>query len=354
MRGLMTDTPLLISSLLRHASTVFADRQIVSRTVEGPIHRYSYADAHIRSRRLANALAALGCQNGDRIATIAWNGYRHVEIYYAVSGMGAVCHTMNPRLHPSQVAYILNHAEDKYVMVDLTFLPLIEAVAGQVPALKGVIVMTDRDHMPDSKLPNVLCYEDLVNAHSDDFDWPSFDENTASSLCYTSGTTGNPKGVLFSHRSTVLHSYAISLPDVMGLAESESVLPVVPMFHVNAWGLPYAAPLTGTKLVMPGPRLDGASLTELMNDEGVTMTAGVPTVWLGLLNHWKETGDRVPSLRRLVVGGSAVPLSMVETFERDYGVEVRHAWGMTEMSPLGTLNVLPHKWRDAPEADRNQ
>ena len=352
MRGLMMDTPLLISSILDHAARVFADQTVVTRTVEGPFHSYTYADLHRRARQLSNGLAALGIEQGDRIATIAWNTHRHLEIYYAVSGMGAVCHTLNPRLHPSQCGYIVNHAEDRVLFVDLTFLPLVEAVIDKLPTIEAVVVMTDQAHMPDTKLANAICYEELVNGHSDEFEWPVFDENTASSLCYTSGTTGNPKGVLYSHRSTVLHSYAISLPDVMSLAESEAVLPVVPMFHVNAWGTPYAAPLTGTKLVMPGPGLDGASLTELMNREGVTMTAGVPTVWLGLLNHWKEADTRVPTLRTLVVGGSAAPRSMIEAFQKDYDVEVRHAWGMTEMSPLGTLNVLRSKMADWPEDDR--
>ena len=353
MRGLMMDSPLLISSILDHAARVFADQSVVTRTVEGPIHSYSYADLHRRARQLANALSALGIDHGDRVATIAWNTHRHLEIYYAVSGMGAVCHTLNPRLHPTQCGYIVNHAEDRVLFVDLTFLPLVEAVIEQLPTIEAVVVMTDHAHMPETRLANALCYEDLVNGHSDDFEWPVFDENTASSLCYTSGTTGHPKGVLYSHRSTVLHSYAISLPDVMCLAESEAALPVVPMFHVNAWGTPYAAPLTGTKLVMPGPGLDGASLTELMNGEGVTMTAGVPTVWLGLLNHWKETGTSVPTLRRLVVGGSAAPTSMIEAFESQYGIEVRHAWGMTEMSPLGTLNVLKSSMADRSAEERS-
>ncbi|NNG04716.1 MAG: long-chain-fatty-acid--CoA ligase [Inquilinus sp.] len=352
MRGLMMDTPLLISSILEHARGVFADQQIVTRTVEGPIHRYTYAEAHARACQLANALAGLGVGQGDRIATIAWNTHRHFEIYFAVSGMGSICHTMNPRLHPSQVAYIVNHAEDRVLFVDLTFLPFVEAVADKLPSVRQIVVMTDRAHMPETKLADILCYEDLVNGHSDIYDWPTFDENTASSLCYTSGTTGHPKGVLYSHRSTVLHSYAVCLPDVMHLAESEAFLPVVPMFHVNAWGTPYAAPLSGVKLVMPGPGLDGASLTELMNAEEVTTTAGVPTVWLGLLNHWRQQKTSVPTLKRLVVGGSAVPRSMIEIFHDDFGIEVRHAWGMTEMSPLGSVNVLKSSLRDAPAERR--
>ena len=352
MRGLMMDTPLLISALIRHAAAVHGEQEIVSRTVEGPIHRTTYADAHVRAKRLANALAALGVGAGDRVATIAWNGYRHFEIYFAVSGIGAICHTMNPRLHPTQLSYIVNHAEDAYVFVDPTFVPLIEAVAAQLPSVKGVVVMTDRAHMPETKLANALCYEDLIASHSDEYDWPTFDENTASSLCYTSGTTGNPKGTLYSHRSTVLHSFALALPDALDLAAGETILPVVPMFHVNAWGIPYAAAMTGAKLVMPGPRLDGASLTELLAAEAVTMTAGVPTIWLALLAHLKESGTRLPALKRVIVGGAAVPPSMIEAFQNNVGAEVRQAWGMTEMSPVGTVNVLKPSLADRPAAER--
>ena len=306
MRGLMMDTPLLISALIRHADTVHGEQEIVSRSVEGPIHRCTYAQAHRRARRLANALTALGVSAGDRVATIAWNGYRHFEVYFAVSGMGAVCHTMNPRLHPSQLTYIVNHAADAYVFIDLTFMPLIEAVADKLRSVKGVVVMTDRAHMPETKLANALCYEELIDSHSDEYEWPVFDENTASSLCYTSGTTGNPKGTLYSHRSTVLHSFALALPDALSLATGESILPVVPMFHVNAWGIPYAAAMTGAKLVMPGPGLDGASLTELLAAEGVTMAAGVPTIWFALLAHLRESGTRLPALKRVIIGGAAV------------------------------------------------
>lgn len=352
MRGLMMDTPLLISSIIDHGATVYADREIVSQTVEGPIHRYTYAHARARSKQLANALASLGVHAGDRIATIAWNGHRHFEIYYAVSGMGAICHTLNPRLHPVQLDYIVNHAEDSYIFTDLTFVPLLEAIADKLTSVQGVVVMTDRANMPDTSLSNALCYEELIDNHSDEFAWPQLDENTASSLCYTSGTTGNPKGVLYSHRSTVLHSYGLALPDSMQLGEGHCVLPIVPMFHANAWGIPYAAPMTGVKLVMPGPRLDGASLTRLMTDEDVTMTAGVPSVFLGLLNHLEETNTRVPSLERVVIGGAAASQSMITAFEQKLGVEVRHAWGMTEMSPLGTVSVLKPDMRDAPEADR--
>jgi fatty-acyl-CoA synthase len=340
MRGLIMDRPLMISALLEHADRVSGDREIVSRSVEGPIHRYTYHDAHTRSRQLAKALTALGVQLGDRIATLAWNTHRHFEVYYAVSGIGAITHTLNPRLAPAQFTYIVNHAEDSYIFVDLNLVPLIEAVASDLSSVKGIVVMTDAAHMPESKIENLLFYEDLIDGQSDDFDWPEFDENTASSLCYTSGTTGNPKGALYSHRSTIIHAYASALPDVLNLAEREVVLPVVPMFHVNAWGIPYGATMTGAKLVFPGPKLDGASIHELLVDEEVTFAAGVPTVWLGLLNYWRENNKNVPSLNRTVIGGTAIPQSMIEAFQEDFGIEVRHAWGMTEMSPLGTISLV--------------
>ena len=288
MRGLIMNQPLLISSLISHADWVSGDREIITRSVEGPIHRYNYRDAHARSRRLANALKKLGVKLGDRIATLAWNTYRHFECYYAISGIGAITHTLNPRLAPDQLTYIINHAENAYIFVDADLLPLIELVAHQIPSIKGIVVMTDRLNIPDSKVVNLLCYEDLIEDNSDDLEWPIFDENTASSLCYTSGTTGNPKGALFSHRSTIIHAYASALPDVLQLSEKEVVLPVVPMFHVNAWGIPYGATMTGAKLVFPGPKLDGASIHQLLVDESVTFAAGVPTVWLGLLNYWKD------------------------------------------------------------------
>ena len=352
MQGLMMNRQLLISSLIEHGGTVYHDREIVSRTVEGPVHRYTYADLRRRSKQLASALTTLGVNASDRIATLAWNGYRHVELYYGVSGMGAVCHTVNPRLHPTQMTYILNHAEDQYLFTDLTFLPLVEAIAEHLKTVKGVVVMTDADHMPESGLSNLLCYEDLLSAEEDDFVWPEFDENHASSLCYTSGTTGHPKGVLYSHRSSVLHGFGVSLPDCLALSESEAFLPVVPMFHVNAWGTPYATPMTGAKLVMPGPGLDGRSLTELMCDEGVTSAAGVPTVWTGLLNYWREHDTSVPSLKLMIIGGTAVPRSMVEAFDKEFGVEVRQGWGMTETSPIGTVNVLKPEQRTAPAEER--
>ncbi len=350
MRGLIMDRPLLISDLLRQADFNNSDREIVTRTVEGPIHRYTYRDAHRRARQLANALRSLDVKLGDRIATLAWNTHRHFEIYYAVSGIGAITHTLNPRLHPSQLTYIVNHAEDAYVFVDRDLVGLIEAVAGELRKLRGVVVMTDKANMPETSLANVFCYEELVNSHSDELEWPEFDENTASSLCYTSGTTGNPKGALYSHRSTILHAYASALPDTLHMGENEVILPVVPMFHVNAWGIPYGATMVGSKLVFPGPKLDGASIHELLVGENVTMSAGVPTVWLNLLNHWRETGERAPALKRTIIGGSACPESMIRAFQEEFGVEVRHAWGMTEMSPLGSVSIPKPSMRD--DADR--
>ena len=349
MRGLIMDRPLMISALLAHADRVSGDREIVSRSVEGPIHRYTYHDSHTRSRQLANALLALDVKLGDRIATLAWNTYRHFETYYAVSGIGAITHTLNPRLAPAQLTYIINHAEDSYIFVDLDLVPLIELVTADLVSVKGVVVMTDVAHMPEAKIDNLLCYEQLIANHTDDFDWPEFDENTASSLCYTSGTTGNPKGALYSHRSTIIHAYASALPDVLNLAEREVVLPVVPMFHVNAWGIPYGATMTGAKLVFPGPKLDGASIHELLVAEEVTFAAGVPTVWLGLLNYWRENNTRVPTLERTVIGGTAIPQSMIEAFQEEFGVQVRHAWGMTEMSPLGTVSLVKPR---VPETDK--
>ncbi len=346
MLGLMQDRPLLISSLIEFAALNHGDEEIVSRTVEGPIHRYTYRDCLSRSLQQAKALAKLGVRMNDRIGTLAWNGYRHVEIYYGVSGMGAVCHTINPRLFPEQIVYIVNHAEDKYIFVDLTFVPLIEKLVGQLPGVKGFVIMTDEAHMPETTLPNVICYETLMASADDDYQWPVFDERTASSLCYTSGTTGNPKGVLFSHRSTVLHSYAICIPDGLGLCNLETILPVVPMFHVNAWGIPYASAMGGAKMVMPGARMDGEAIYELMESEGVTLSAGVPTVWMMLLAYMKENNKKFTSMKRTVIGGAAAPKAMIETFEKEYNVNVVHAWGMTEMSPLGTACNLKKKHGD--------
>ena len=338
MRGLMMDKPLLISSLLDYAAKYHGDTEIVSRTVEGPIHRYTYADAESRSKKLAKALHALGIEEGDRVATLAWNGFRHYELYYGVSGMGAICHMINPRLFAAQVAYIMNHAEDMLVFADLTFLSLLEEIAPDVGTVKGFVIMTDEANMPETALPNVYCYETLLAVQDDDYDWPQFDEFTASSMCYSSGTTGNPKGVLYSHRSTVLHAWAAATPDMLGIAARDTVLPVVPMFHVNAWGMPYTATMVGAKLVFPGPQMDGESIHDLINDEGVTFSAGVPTVWLGLLDYLEKSGKKVPSFERCVIGGSATPRAMITEMEEKYDVHVVHAWGMTEMSPLGTAN----------------
>jgi 3-(methylthio)propionyl---CoA ligase len=340
MQGLMMDMPLMISGMLQHADRHHGDVEIVSRNVDGSMHRYAYREAHARARRLANALKTLGVRRHDRIATLAWNGYRHFEIYYAVAGSGAVIHTINPRLFPDQITYIANHAEDQYVFFDLTFAPLVEKLAPQLKGVKGYVAMCGREALPKTGIPNLLCYEDLVEKEKADYAWPEFDERTAACLCYTSGTTGNPKGALYSHRSTILHAYGAALPDALNLSARDVVLPVVPMFHVNAWGLPYSCALTGAKMVFPGPHLDGKSLHQLFEAEGVTMSAGVPTVWLGLLNYMKEQKLRFSTLKRTVIGGSACPPAMIKTFQDEYGVEVLHAWGMTEMSPLGTVTTF--------------
>ncbi len=339
----MQDRPLLISSLIEFAALNHSEGEIVSRTVEGPVHRYTYKDCAARSRQLAKSLEKLGVEQSDRIGTLAWNGYRHVEIYYGVSGMGAVCHTINPRLFPEQIVYIVNHAEDKYIFTDLTFVPLLEKISDQIPQVKGFVIMTDEANMPETVLPNVICYENLLATADDDYKWPVFDERTASSLCYTSGTTGNPKGVLFSNRSTVLHSYAVCTPDALGLSNVETILPVVPMFHVNAWGIPYAAAMSGAKMVLPGARMDGEALFELMESEQVTLSAGVPTIWMMLLAYMKENNKKFSTMQRTVIGGAAAPRAMIETFEKDYNVNVVHAWGMTEMSPIGTACNLKKK-----------
>ena len=355
MFGLIMDKPLLISSLLTHAAKNHSDTEIVSRTIEGGIHRYTYADAEKRAKKLAQALLRLGVEKGDRVASLAWNGYRHFELYYAAAGCGAVMHTVNPRLFPEQIAYIVNHAEDKVLFVDLTFIPIVEKLAPLCKSLKHVVVMTDRAHMPPALAglaAEALCFEELVAVENADYEWPGFDERTASSLCYTSGTTGNPKGVLYSHRSTVIHSYAIVSPDVFNLSSRDSLLPVVPMFHVNAWGLPYAAPLVGAKMVFPGAQLDGASLFELYESEGVTATAGVPTVWLGLLTHMKQNKLEFSTLNRAVVGGSACPPAMIRSFAEDYNVRCQHAWGMSEMSPLGTFCTLKGKHLSLPPEEQ--
>ncbi len=351
MQGLMMDMPLLVSSILQHAARHFGDTEVVSRRVEGDLHRYTYADCERRARKLADAFVRQGVGIGDRVATLAWNGYRHLELYYAVGGMGAVVHTLNPRLHPQQIAWIINHAGDVHLAFDLTFLPIVEAIAEHCPNVKTWIAMCDADRQPKSdKVANLVNYETFLEEGGEDYSWPQIDERSACGLCYTSGTTGNPKGAMYSHRSTVLHAYGSALPDAMGASSRDSILPVVPMFHVNAWGVPYSAPLVGAKLVFPGPQLDGKSLYELFEAEGVTYSAGVPTVWLGLLQHVKQAGAKFSTLQRTVIGGSACPPAMIRTFRDEYGVEVIHAWGMTEMSPLGTLCKLQNKHLKMPEA----
>jgi fatty-acyl-CoA synthase len=348
----MMQDPLLISSLIRHADRHHGNGEIVSRRVEGDIHRCTWSDLHRRSRQMANALAGLGVQMSDRVATLAWNGYRHLELYFAVSGSGAVLHTINPRLHPEQIAWIANHAEDRVLFFDLTFLPIIEAIAPHCRSIRHFVAMADRQKMPPAAKVELQCYEDLINANSDRFEWPEFDENVASSLCYTSGTTGNPKGALYSHRSTILHTYAIALPDSLSLSARDVLLPVVPMFHVNAWGLPYAAAMTGAKMVMPGAALDGKSLYELFEAERVTLSAGVPTVWQGLLGHTETNNLRFSTMNRTVIGGSACPPAMIKLFQEKYGVQVLHAWGMTEMSPVGTVGTLKVRHMGLPDDQR--
>jgi fatty-acyl-CoA synthase len=341
MFGLMQTRPLMISSIIRHAARAHATTEIVSKTAEATLHRYTYADAERRMRRLANALLKLGVKPGDRVATLAWNGFRHIEVYYAAPGMGAMYHTINPRLSTDDIAFIIEDAQDTILFADPSFAPLVTALAPRIPSVKAVVIMTGAADMPDLPLaPGIAlhCYEDLIDAADDDYAWPEFDENTASGLCYTSGTTGKPKGVLYSHRSTLLHAMAITTADVMGLRATDRVMPVVPMFHVNAWGTPFAAPLVGATLVLPGRHLDGASVAALMNAERVTFSAGVPTVWLGLLQHLRATGATLPTVRKLVIGGSACPPMLIDAFGREYGITVDHAWGMTETSPLGTYN----------------
>jgi len=344
LHGLMMQMPLLISSLIEHAERHHGNAEIVSRRVEGDIHHTTNRALHRRARQMANALGALGIARSDRVATLAWNGYRHMELYFAVSGAGSVLHTINPRLHPEQIAWIVNHANDTALFFDLTFLPLVEAIAPHCRNVKHWVAMTDRAHMPAThKLDDLLCYEDLIDGQSDRFTWPQFDENTASSLCYTSGTTGDPKGVLYAHRSTILHTLASALPDALNLSERDVILPVVPMFHVNAWGLPYIAPMVGAKIVFPGPQLDGKSLYELFESEKVTVSAGVPTVWQGLLAFMEANHLKFSTMRRTVIGGSACPPAMIQLFQDKYGVQVLHAWGMTEMSPLGTVCTFRSK-----------
>ena len=349
MFGLMQQQSLQISSLIDFAARHHGDGEVVSRRVEGDIHRYTWADVALRSHRVANALDAMQLQQSDRVATLAWNGYRHLELYFGVSGSGRVLHTINPRLHPDQIAWIANHAEDEVLCFDMSFLPIVQAIHAKCSTIKYWIALCDADKLPiDTGIPNLLSYEAWIGGQSDQYTWPQLDENLASSMCYTSGTTGNPKAALYSHRSTILHAFAAALPDVMCISARDAILPVVPMFHVNAWGIPYSAAMTGAKLVFPGPALDGKSVYELIEAEGVTFAAGVPTVWQMLLGHMKPQGLKFSTLSRTVIGGSACPPAMIESFRNDYNVDVLHAWGMTEMSPLGTLCTLKNKHLSLP------
>src|ERR1700710_586938 len=339
MRGLMQDWPMLVHRLIDHAALYHQGASIVSRTVEGGIHRTGYAEIRARARKLARALTKRGIRPGDRVATLAWNTHRHLECWYGITGIGAIYHTVNPRLFPEQIAWIINHAQDRVVMVDITFVPMLEKIADSLPSVERYIVLTDKAHMPQTTLKNAVAYEDWIAEAGGKFEWKNFDENTAAAMCYTSGTTGDPKGVLYSHRSNVIHALLANSKDALGTSASDVMLPVVPLFHANSWGIAFSAPSMGTKLVMPGPKLDGASVYELLDTEKVTYTAGVPTVWLMLLNHMAAVNLKLPHLRMVVCGGSAMPRSMIKSFV-DMGVEVRHAWGMTEMSPLGTLATL--------------
>jgi fatty-acyl-CoA synthase len=340
MLGLMQDWPLLIHKIIDSAALQHPRQEVVSRLVEGPIVRANYRDVRERALKVAQRLTRDGIKLGDRVATLAWNNQRHLEVWYGVAGIGAICHTVNPRLFPEQIVWIMNHAEDRIVLVDLTFVPLLEAIAAKLPKIERYVILTDAAHMPATTLKNAVAYEDWIGAVDGDFHWPEFDENTAAGLCYTSGTTGNPKGVLYSHRSNVLHSLFTAGLECMPIGPSSSVLPVVPMFHANSWGIAFSAPMKGAKLVMPGGKLDGASIYELLESEQVTFTAAVPTVWLMLLAYMRKEGKKLSSLKCVVIGGSACPPTIIKTFEEEFGVEVRHAWGMTEMSPLGSVGSL--------------
>ncbi|MFN4176506.1 long-chain-fatty-acid--CoA ligase [Phenylobacterium sp.] len=340
MLGLMQGWPLTVDKIIDHARNWHGDREIVSRSVEGPIVRTTYTRLHERAKRLSNALKAMGVQQGDRVATLAWNTGRHMEAWYGIMGIGAVCHTLNPRLFAEQLCYIVNHAEDKVVFTDLTFLPVLLQNRAKMPTVKHVVVLTDREGMKGVDFPGALCFEDLVEQNSADCEWGGFPEDTPAGLCYTSGTTGNPKGVLYSHRSNFLHTLVTMSVDVLGLSARDVVLPVVPMFHANAWGLAFSCPAVGAKMVMPGAKLDGASVHELIETEGVTFSAAVPTVWQMLLAHLRETKGQVTTLKRVMIGGSAVPEAIVRAFQDEFGVDVMHGWGMTEMSPLGTVSSM--------------
>ncbi len=342
MQGLMQDWPLTVDRILDHAKNWHGHREVVTRSVEGAIVRTTYAEIHDRSRRVSGALQSWGIKPGDRVATLAWNTARHIEAWYGVMGIGAVCHTLNPRLFPEQLIYIINHAEDRIIFVDLTFVPLLEAILAHCPSVERVVIMTDQDTMPTTRLAQVECYEAVLAGASTDVVWGNFDENTACGLCYTSGTTGNPKGVLYSHRSNFIHTLLGLQTTVLGPTPSEVVLPVVPMFHANAWGIAFAGPASGCKLVLPGAKMDGESIYELLESERVTFSAAVPTVWQGLLGHMREHKLKLSTVKRVLIGGSAVPESLIRAFNDDYGVEVLQGWGMTETSPIGTLaNMTP-------------
>lgn len=350
--GLMQDEPLLISNLIRYAATYHGDVEIVTRTPEGPIHRYTYAKAHDRAAQVANLMTRLGVQPGERIGTLAWTTHRHFDLFYGVSGMGAVLHTVNPRLFEEQISYIINHAEDRFMFLDADFVPLMERISKLCPTIEGYVILTDRAHMPATQLPNVFCYEELIAAESADFIWPRFDERQASSLCYTSGTTGNPKGVLYSHRSTVIHAMAAAQNSAFGLSAYDVIMPIAPMYHAAAWSLPYIAPMVGAKLVLPGPGMDGKSIHELIEGEAVSFCCAVPTVFSTLFDYLEKTGKKVESLARVMIGGSAVPKAMTEKFLHTYGVTVLQIWGMTETSPLGTIASPTPRVDALPAAER--
>ena len=339
--GLMMDAPLLLSGIIEHAAAQYGDVEVVSRETHGPLFRYTYAQCAARAKKLANALVAMGLQPGSTVGSLAWNNHRHLEAYYAVSGGGMVMHTCNPRLHPQQLIYIINHAEDQVLLFDATFAALIKGIAAHCPKVRAWVCLAEAAHTPVIEgVANVQSYEDLIAPASDVFAWPSFDERSGAALCYTSGTTGNPKGALYSHRAIVLNAITICIPGALGLSAQEAILPVVPMFHINAWCIPYAAPVAGTKLVLPGPKLDGASLYELMESERVTISAGVPTIWQGLISHLDQHGLRFTTMRRTATGGSAMPLALIAKFNDEYDVDVRHGWGMTETTAVATMGVL--------------
>lgn len=352
--GLMMDRPLLISSILTHAVAQFGQTVIASRETHGPIFRYDFADCGRRACQLANALMHLGCGPGTAIGSLAWNNHRHLEAYYAVSGSGMVIHTINPRLHPEQLIYVINHAEDRVLLFDTTFAPLIRGIAAHCPTVETWICLSDAAHMPAAEgIPNLRCYEELIADSSGQFEWPEFDERSAAALCYTSGTTGKPKGAMYSHRAMVLNAITICMPGVMSICSAETILPIVPMFHINGWCIPYAALVGGAKLVLPGPRLDGAGLCELMQAERVTVSAGVPTVWLGLMQHLETHDLRLPTLRRVMSGGTALPQPLIAIMQQRHGLDVRHGWGMTETTAVATISALDGAQTELPPEEQH-